>query len=107
MPHLHLRATNYEAGEFGIQWMYFEPECPLPALVRRVAHPAFEVEDLDAALDGRRILVAPNSPSPGIRVAMIEDCAHPWSFSKWRDPPVESIAPEKTHLISTCSHADR
>jgi hypothetical protein len=33
---------------------------------------AFEVDDLEAALEGQAILVPPNSPSPGVLVAMIE-----------------------------------
>ena len=34
-------------------------------------HLAFEVDDLDAALEGKEILTPPNSPSEGLRVAMI------------------------------------
>ena len=37
-----------------------------------MAHVAFEVEDLDAALEGRSVIIAPNSPSNGGRVAFIE-----------------------------------
>jgi hypothetical protein len=33
---------------------------------------AFEVEELEAALEGYKILIPPNSPSPGVLVAMIE-----------------------------------
>ena len=41
----------------------------IPPLIQRVPHVAFEVDDLEAALVGQEILIAPNSPSPGIRVA--------------------------------------
>jgi hypothetical protein len=53
--------------------MRFEPESPVPELIRSVPHVAFEVDDLDAALAGREILCPPGSPSAGVRAAMIVD----------------------------------
>jgi hypothetical protein len=40
---------------------------------RTVPHVAFEVDDLEAALEGKEILIPPNCPSEGVRVAMIVD----------------------------------
>jgi hypothetical protein len=37
-----------------------------------VAHVAFEVDDLAAALEGRHVIIEPNSPSHGVTVAFIE-----------------------------------
>ena len=42
-----------------------------------IPHLAFEVDDLAAALEGKEILVAPNSPSAGVKVAMILDDGAP------------------------------
>jgi hypothetical protein len=42
-------------------------------IVKPVPHLAFAVDDLDAALEGKQILIAPNSPSHGVRVAFILD----------------------------------
>jgi catechol 2,3-dioxygenase-like lactoylglutathione lyase family enzyme len=63
--------SGYETSPFGVEWMRFEPGSPIPELVQTVAHVAFEVDDLEAALRGREILIAPNSPSGGVRVAFI------------------------------------
>ena len=41
--------------------MRFEPEAPVPELVRTVPHVAFEVDDLSAEIAGKEILSAPNS----------------------------------------------
>ena len=41
-------------------------------LVKTVAHVAFEVDDLATAIAGHKILITPNSPSPGVLVAFIE-----------------------------------
>jgi hypothetical protein len=63
--------TDHESNPFGIQWMRYEPECPLPELVRTLPHVAFEVDDLEEALKGREILIEPNSPSEGVLVAFV------------------------------------
>ena len=39
----------------GIQWMRYDEDCPLPDLVRRLPHVAFEVDDLEAALEGQEV----------------------------------------------------
>ena len=63
--------TDHENNPYGIQWMRFEAECPLPELVKTVPHVAFEVDDLGSALVGREILIEPNSPSAGVLVAFV------------------------------------
>jgi hypothetical protein len=63
--------TDHESNPFGIQWMRFEPGCTLPELVRTVPHVAFEVDDLARALEGREVLIQPNSPSAGVAVAFV------------------------------------
>lgn len=57
--------------------MKYAEDCGLPELVRKVAHVACVVEDLDRALQGKKMLIAPNSPSPGVRVAFIEEAGTP------------------------------
>lgn len=80
LPDFGMYVSGFEESEFGIEWMRFEDESPLPELVRKVAHLAFEVPDLDAALDGRDVLIPPNSPSEGIRVAFIVENGAPVEF---------------------------
>ena len=63
--------TDHESNPFGIQWMRYEADCPLPELVRTVPHIAFEVDDLEEALKGHEILIEPNSPSEGVKVAVV------------------------------------
>jgi hypothetical protein len=72
LPHLKVTVSDHANNPFGIQWQRHWPDSPCPELVKRVAHVAFEVDDLDAALEGRKIIIAPNSPSKGVRVAFIE-----------------------------------
>ncbi|HUV12482.1 MAG TPA: hypothetical protein VMY18_02500 [Acidobacteriota bacterium] len=71
LEELKLYCTDHESNPFGIQWMRFEADCPLPELVKTVPHVAFEVDDLECALEGHEILIEPNSPSEGVVVAFV------------------------------------
>lgn len=72
-----LYVSGYGESAFDVEWMRFEEDCPLPELVKTVPHVAFQVEDLAAALEGREVLIAPNSPSPGVTVAFIVENGAP------------------------------
>ena len=63
--------SGFSSSPYGVEWMRFEPGSPLPEIIRTVPHVAFEVDDLDAALQGREIIFPPDSPSVGVRSAMI------------------------------------
>jgi hypothetical protein len=63
--------SGFSTNPFGIEWMRFEPDCPLPTLIKTIPHVAFEVDDLDAALAGQVVIFPPGSPSDGVRSAMI------------------------------------
>ena len=66
-----------EIDVFDVEWIRFEPHCDVPEIVRIVPHIAFAVDDLDEALKGREILIAPTEPSAGVRVAFILDDGAP------------------------------
>jgi len=85
-----VHVSGYEDSPYGIEWMRFEPDSPLPELVRTIPHLAFEVEDLDAALAGKEVLIQPNSPSPGVRVAFIVDNGAPVEFLEFTDTASEA-----------------
>ncbi len=71
LERLKIHVCGFETNPCGIEWMRFDPDCGLPDLVRTVPHIAFEVDDLDAALEGEEVLSPPGSPSRGVRAAMI------------------------------------
>ncbi len=77
LPQFKMYVSGYADSIFGIEWMRFEPDCPLPWIVQSVPHVAFAVDDLSAAIKGRKILIPPNSPSEGLQVAFIEDHGAP------------------------------
>jgi hypothetical protein len=77
VAHLGVHVSGFETSPYGIEWIRFEPHCGVPAIVRTVPHIAFAVDDLDEALKGREILIAPTEPSVGVRVAFILDDGAP------------------------------
>lgn len=80
LPEFKMYVSGYGVSEYGIEWMRFEPGSPVPELVQRVPHVAFEVDDLAAAIAGREVLIPPNSPSPGVTVAFIVEYGAPIEF---------------------------
>ncbi len=63
--------SGFDTSEFGIEWMRFEKGSPVSEIVQKVPHVAFEVENLDLAIQGRQLIGEVSSPSKGVKVAMI------------------------------------
>lgn len=72
-----LYVSGLEESPYGVEWMRFDADSSLPELVKTKPHVAFEVDDLEAELQNKEILIQPNSPSPGVRVAFIVDNGAP------------------------------
>ncbi len=77
LPHLKIHVAGFDTSPYGIEWMRFDPDCAIAEIIRTVPHIAFEVDDLDAALEGLELLGDVSSPSEGVRVAMILDNGAP------------------------------
>jgi hypothetical protein len=71
LPAFRMYVSGFEFDPYGIEWMRFEENCPLPELIQTVPHLAFVVDNLEKALDGKEILSGISTPSDGVRVAMI------------------------------------
>jgi len=63
--------SGFSTSPFGIEWMRYSDDSPLHPAIKTMPHVAFEVDDLDAALEGQEIIYSPGSPSEGVRAAMI------------------------------------
>ena len=69
--------------------------CDVPEIVRSVPHIAFAVDDLDEALKGREVLIAPTEPSAGVRVAFILDDGAPVELLEFYT--VKAVRPKTRH----------
>ena len=80
LAHLQIYVSGYGKNPYGVEWIRYEQDAPYPDVVKTVAHVAFEVDDIEEAIRGKKVLIAPNRPSPGITVAFIEDNGAPIEF---------------------------
>jgi hypothetical protein len=80
-----IHCTDHRSNPFGLQWMRYGERCTLPAVVREKVHLAFEVDDLEKALEGKKIIIHPNSPSEGVVVAFILENGVPIEFLEFTE----------------------
>lgn len=78
--------SGFEESPFGVEMMRYGPKAPVPDLVKRLPHVAFEVDDLQAELAGKEVIIPPNSPSDGVTVAFINHRGAPVEFLQFADP---------------------
>jgi hypothetical protein len=84
IPHLKFHVSGFDTSPYGVEWMRFDPDCPISELIKTVPHIAFEVDDLDAAIVGHTLLGELSSPSDGVRTAMIIDDGAPVELIEFR-----------------------
>ncbi len=70
-----LTSLSPDTNPFGTQT--FDPHPDLPKLVQEEPHAAFVVPDLKEALENRTTILPPQEPSPGYRIAFIEEVGAP------------------------------
>ena len=90
IKHLKFYVSGFDKSPFGIEWIRFEKDSSLSDLVQKYPHIAFEVDDIESELKKRNfnIITPVNSPSKGVKVAMIEHNGAPVElieFSAVRD----------------------
>jgi len=84
LAHLGMYVSGFETSPYGIEWMRFDPNSPISPLIQTVPPIAFEVDDLDAEIEGKELLGEVCEPSEGVRVAMIVDNGAPVELLEFR-----------------------
>ena len=72
--------SGFDTSEFGIEWMRFEKDSPVSEIIQKVPHIAFEVDNLKDAIKGQQLLGKIETPSKGVRTAMILENGAPVDF---------------------------
>ncbi|MDO5553546.1 MAG: hypothetical protein Q4G68_07270 [Planctomycetia bacterium] len=69
---IKVHLNNFADEAYNVEWLRFEPGSPLPEILKTTAHVAYEVDDLDEALQGEKVIVAPFEGGPNLTCAFIE-----------------------------------
>lgn len=72
--------TDFNKDEYGIEWIKFDADSPMPEMMRTLSHVAYLVDNIEEALIGREVLVETFSPGDGVRVAFIAHNGSPVEF---------------------------
>jgi len=71
---LKVWGTNPDDDPNRVEWVRFSPESPLADTpVAKMPHTSWAVDDLDAELEGKDVVVQPITAAPGIRIAYFMD----------------------------------
>ena len=68
---LKMHATGYFETPYAMEWMNFDEDSSLPEVIKTQPHIGYVVENLEDAISGRNIVLAPTSPAPGVKVAFV------------------------------------
>ena len=68
--------TDFAKSPSRVEWLRCDENCGLPEMLQKVAHVAYEVDNLDQELKGAKVLLEPWMASDNLRIAfIIEDDA--------------------------------
>jgi len=65
--------TDCADSNYKVEYLFFEPDSAMPAAIQDETHIAYDVDDLEAAVEGKSILVPICEPMPGLKMAFIYD----------------------------------
>jgi len=65
---------------YKIEWVKFDSDSPMPELVRTMPHIAFQVDNIEEAIEGKEVIVETFSPAEGVRVVFIKHDGAPVEF---------------------------
>ena len=72
VPELGVHYVDPSTDPYGIELLKFDADSPVDEAIRTRPHVAFRVDNLNAALEGKKVLLAPMSPLPGLLLAYID-----------------------------------
>lgn len=85
IEHLKMYVSGFDFSPYGVEWMRFEEDSPVDALIQKVPHVAFEVSDIEKAIIGKELIGEPSFPSTGVKVAMIKHNGAPVELIEFYD----------------------
>ncbi|MBA5763046.1 hypothetical protein H2O73_11860 [Vibrio sp. 404] len=66
-----LYATDFNNSEHSIEWLRFLEDSPMPEALKTTAHVAYEVDNLEEAMQGKTVLLDAFNANESLRIAFI------------------------------------
>lgn len=63
--------TDFTQSENSIEWLRFIDNSTMPKELQKTAHIAYEVDDLESAMAGKKVLMEPFNASDSLRIAFV------------------------------------
>lgn len=70
---IKVHATSPDDHPFGVEFLRFAGDCPLPKEIQTMCHAAFEVEDIEEAIKGYKVVMEPFDVAENLKCAFIMD----------------------------------
>ncbi|HUT25683.1 MAG TPA: hypothetical protein VM492_15190 [Sumerlaeia bacterium] len=68
-----VHVTDPDSHPYAVEFLRFEPDCPMPEAVQTRCHAAFRVESLEEALKGQNVIIEPFDATDTLRCAFITE----------------------------------
>ena len=69
---LRVHYVDPTTDPYNIEWLKFDDDAPMHEMVKTLPHVAYRVDDLDAALKGKKVIFGPMVPFPGLIISFID-----------------------------------
>ncbi len=73
LPEAKLYITDPADTKNNLEFLFFEAECQMPDIVKTSTHIAYMVDDIEAEINGAKVLIPPFEPLPKVKAAFIEE----------------------------------
>lgn len=70
-PDIGLYVTDFSDSEHRIEWLRFLEDSPMPEELKTTAHVAYEVDNLEEAMKGKKVLLEPFDANDTLRIAFV------------------------------------
>ncbi len=77
--------SGFETSEYGIEWMRFDQDSPISEIIKKIPHIAFKVDNLNSAIEGKKLIGEISKLSEGVRAAMIIENGAPVEFLEFNE----------------------
>jgi len=80
MEGMKLFIVDPSTNPYSVEWLRFEPGSPMPMELQTMNHVAYKVDDIAAAVQGKKVLVPPTQVAPELTIAFILEDKLPIEF---------------------------